>query len=128
MAARLTAEQRAERLAFIEAQRAAGVTFKEIGAAIGKTAGATCTWYISTKRGPPKCVPTPLQEAVKNGPRMTRPCLKCERAFESMRADGAWLRMCPSCRSHSHITSPYSPDPGGGTGRQIQAQRRRGGA
>ena len=55
-------------------------------------------------------------EAVK--PTMHRNCLRCEGNFLSERADGAWLRMCPNCRTVSHVGAGME----GSAGRQVRGR------
>jgi len=104
----LKPEQVRERLAFVREHRALGYRWTQIAALIGMHPASLQQWFELTHA---REIPTTTT---------VRKCLKCERAFDS---EGPGNRMCSSCRSHSHILSPYAPDPGGHTGRRVMPMR-----
>jgi hypothetical protein len=101
----LTHEERIARLAIIRDGRRAGRTWQEIAGYLGISLDGLRHW---------------LDKAVtqNSAPRTQRTCLGCGEPFLS---EGAHHRMC-GCEAHRTV-SPFAPDPGGSTGRQVGARR-----
>lgn len=106
----MTAAQRKARMDAITTRKDAGMKLPQIAQEIGITYEILRQWIRSQD--------LQAHSSKFKRPTVERPCLKCRRSFASQ---GAHNRLCSSCNSHSHIVSPYAPDPGGNTGRQKQA-------
>lgn len=125
MARNLTPEENAARIAEYRAMIAGGAMLKEIADRWGCSLSALREWRGANGMAAPvrrvverkKRDPRPDIEAAKAAPKMQRSCCTCGRPFLSTRAEGAWLRMCESCRARP--MSPYTPGGAGHTGRRV---------
>jgi hypothetical protein len=111
---RLSREEADARMARIVERRAAGDTWRVIGAEFSVDEHTISAWFLRRKNGP--LVP------VKGKPPTTpRLCLRCRDEFPSV---GPGNRLCDPCRDYAHHqSSPYDADPGGDTGKRVQARR-----
>jgi hypothetical protein len=99
----LTAEQIAARWATIREGRRRGDTWVAIAEAIGLTYNGLVRW---------------MSMAVERRPTTTKPCMTCG---EPIQSEGPHHRRCAACFGLD--VSPYTPDPGGSTGRRVRALR-----
>jgi predicted transcriptional regulator len=99
----LTAEQIAARWAAIHAGRKAGQTWNAIAADLGLTYDGLRRW---------------VETISHRKPTTQRECKCCLQPFAS---EGIHHRMCGACRTRD--VSPYTPDPGGDTGRRVGRAR-----
>lgn len=125
MARNLTPEENAARIAEYRAMIAGGATLKEIAARWRCSPASLREWRGVHGLAPPvrrvkerkKPEARPDVEAARAAPKMQKICCTCSKTFKSTRADGAWLRMCDSCRGRP--MSPYTPGGAGHTGRRV---------
>jgi transposase-like protein len=114
MARRLTRDERAARLAAVAHGKANGLTMTAVARNLGLKVEVLRQWMQDQEK--PR---HPL--APERPPTTKRPCLRCEKPFDS---EGAHNRLCTYCTSEaSRLFSPYAPDPGGSRGRQVRAVR-----
>lgn len=113
MARPLTAEQHAARFALVSTARAAGADMATIAERLGIEVKTLDVWWRRATGD------TFSRRASLASKRTPRPCMRCRGVFES---EGNHHRLCGGCKSLSHSLSPYTPDPGGDTGRQRQAR------
>jgi hypothetical protein len=99
----LTAEQVAERWATIREGRRRGDTWVAIAQALGLTHHGLARW---------------MDMAAERRQTTIKPCMTCG---EPIKSEGAHHRRCASCFGLD--VSPYTPDPGGSTGRRVRALR-----
>jgi hypothetical protein len=114
MARRLTREERAARLAAVANGKARGLTMTAIARELGIRMELLRQWVKNQE--------TPRHPLAPERPAtVKRPCLRCEKPFDS---EGPHNRMCNGCRSYAPVMdSPFTPDPGGSRGRQVRAAR-----
>lgn len=108
MSVALTPAERAQRYELVRSHQRASESIASIARRLGMGEEYLRNWLRDYKAE---------RLAQEKAATKVRPCLKCGRNFSSR---GAGNRMCDPCRSHSHLTSPYAPDPGGSTGRRVQ--------
>lgn len=111
----LTAEQRAARIAAVQAGREAGETMETIAARLNMRTKSLEEWWRQSNGVAPK---TRRKQSIATSTTQ-RPCMCCRAPFES---DGPHNRLCTTCNGRSHMLTPYTPDPGGDTGRRRQAR------
>lgn len=105
--------ERAARIAAVEDGRRRGLNVTEIAREL-RMKPETLRQWILMQNAPP----SPRRPAVAT---TRRDCRRCENPFDS---EGAHHRMCDYCRSYAAVMdSPFTPDPGGSTGRQVRAVR-----
>ena len=113
MARRITPDERKRRIAALNAGRAEGLSLTAIARLLDIPPATFGNWVKNQEAA--------AQERVVAPPPVMRPCLRCRRDFPS---EGIHNRMCDPCRNYAPVTdSPYCPDPGGATGRQVRAAR-----
>jgi transposase-like protein len=104
------ATRRARIVQVAASKRRAGMTLRVIADQIGVDEKSLSRWMN------PK--PRAVVRAVSGKPRNY---LRCDKIF---RSEGAHNRMCNACRNYApQLDSPYSPDPGGETGKRRVAVR-----
>ncbi len=92
--ANLPAVEREARARFVCARLKQGASYGQIARELEIAPETLRQWWTSYQTGAPSNSKPKAAAEKKDAP-----CVTCGRQFRAERADGAWERMCPSCRS-----------------------------
>lgn len=94
LGANLSASEREARARYVSSRIGQGASLSQIARELGIGQETLRLWWRSYQFGAGPSVSKPGAKAE----RQRRACVTCRGEFQSQRAEGAWLRMCPSCR------------------------------
>ncbi len=110
--ANLLPEERAARAEYVSRRLEQGASLTAIAGELGLGQETLRLWWRSFHHGEPS-----VSKPGAKAERQWRACVTCETNFQSQRADGAWLRMCASCRRDMTCAPVYGTAHDGRKGR-----------